>query len=29
LHSRWLYTFGRMQDFFTRFLRNKSVSSSR
>jgi len=29
LHSRWLYTFGRMQDFLTRFLRNKSVSSSR
>jgi dipeptidyl-peptidase 4 len=29
LHSRWLMTFGRMQDFLTRFLRNKSVSSSR
>jgi len=29
LHSRWLTTFGRMQDFLTRFLRNKSVSSSR
>jgi len=29
LHSRWLYVFGRMQDFLTRFLRNKSVSSSR
>jgi dipeptidyl-peptidase 4 len=29
LHSRWLMTFGRMRDFLTRFLRNKSVSSSR
>ena len=29
LHSRWLYVFGRMQDFLTRFLRNKGVSSSR
>lgn len=29
MHSRWLYLFGRMQDFFTRFLRDKNVSSSR
>ncbi|HEX8943648.1 MAG TPA: prolyl oligopeptidase family serine peptidase [Gemmatimonadaceae bacterium] len=29
MHSRWLYLFGRMQDFFSRFLRDKNVSSSR
>lgn len=29
LHSRWLYTFARMQDFLQRFVWNKNLSSSR
>ncbi len=29
LHARWLYTFGRMQDFLQRFVWNKNLSSSR
>jgi dipeptidyl-peptidase 4 len=29
LHSRWLYTFGRMENFLQRFLMNRSVSARR